>query len=128
MTDSPEAALHAYLRAFETLDPEAALAFYHVPCIFIAPQGVVAAPDASTVRATLAQVMGQLRAQAYRRTEVRGLEVRELASGLASCAGEFARFNAGGEEIARPGFTYIMRRSDGAWRIVVATLHDPVPV
>ena len=125
MTHNPEAALHAYIRAFEALDPEAALPFYHVPSMFIAPQGVFAAPDASTVRALLAQFMDQLRAQAYHRTELRGLEVRGLSAGLAACAGVFVRFNASGQEFARPGFTYTMRKSDGSWKIVVATLHDP---
>ena len=125
MTDTPEAALHAYLRALEPLDPEAALPFYHVPSMFIAPQGVFAATDAGAVRALLAQFMDQLRVQAYRRTELRGLEVRGLSDGLASCAGVFVRFDASGQEIARPGFTYTMRKSGGSWKIVVATLHDP---
>ena len=126
MSDNPEAALHAYIRAFEALDPEAALPFYHLPSMFIAPQGVFAAPDASTVRALLAQFMDQLRAQAYRRTELRGVEVRSLSAGLASCAGVFVRFNASGQEIARPGFTYTMRNSGGSWKIVVAAVHDPL--
>ena len=125
MTDNPEAALHEYIRAFEALDPDGALPFYHVPSMFIAPQGVFAAPDASTVRTLLAQFMGQLRAEAYRRTEVRGLEVHVLSADLTSCAGVFVRFNASGHEIARPGFTYTMRKSGGSWKIVVATLHDP---
>jgi hypothetical protein len=125
MTDNPEAALLAYIQAFEMLDPEAALPFYHVPSIFIAPQGVFAAPDTSTVRALLAQFMGQLRDQSYGRTEVRGLVVRALSAGLAACTGVFVRFNASGQEMARSGFTYTMRESDGSWKIVVAILHDP---
>jgi hypothetical protein len=43
MTESPESAFHAYARAFETLDPEAVLQSYLLPCMFIAPQGVFAA-------------------------------------------------------------------------------------
>jgi hypothetical protein len=90
MTDSPESAFHAYIRAFETLDPEAALPFYHLPCMFIAPQGVFAAPDTNTARALLSQVMEQLRSQSYRRTEVVGLTVRKLSPDLASCTGTCA--------------------------------------
>src|SRR5580700_10664743 len=104
MTESPESAFHAYIRAFETLDPEAALPFYHLPGMFIAPQGVFAVPDANTARALLSQFMGQLRSQSYRRTEVVGLAVRRLSPDLASCAGTFVRFNAAGGEIARLGF------------------------
>jgi hypothetical protein len=126
MTDSPHSALHAYLRAFEALDPEAVLQFYHVPSMFIAPQGVFAAPDVGSLRALLAQFMGQLRAQSYSRTDVSGLQARMLSSGLASCTGVFVRFDAGGQEIARTGFTYTMRNSNGSWRIVVAAVHDPL--
>jgi hypothetical protein len=128
MTDRPEAALSAYMRAFETLDPEAALPFYHLPSMFIAPQGVVAATDADTLRALLAQFMGQLRAQSYGRTDISGLEVRALSSELASCTGVFVRFNASGQELARPGFTYTMRNSGGSWKILVAALHDALTV
>jgi hypothetical protein len=124
MTDSPESAFHAYIRAFETLDPEAALPFYHLPCMFIAPQGVFAAPDANAARTLLSQVMGQLRSQSYRRTEVVGLAVRKLSPGLASCAGTFVRLSTGGEEIARLGFIYTMRHA-GSWKVVVAVLHEP---
>jgi hypothetical protein len=125
MTDSPEAALNAYIRAFETLDPEAAVPFYHIPSMFIASQGVAVAPDVSTVRKLLDQFMDQLRAQSYRRTDVFGIEVRALSPGLASCTGVFVRFDVSGQEIAKPGFTYTMRNSGGAWKIVVAALHDP---
>jgi hypothetical protein len=125
MSDSPESAFHAYMRAFETLDPEAALPFYHRPSMFIAPQGVFVVPDTDTARTMLSQFMGQLRSQSYSRTEVLGLMVRRLSPGLASCTGTFVRFNTGGEEITRLGFTYTMR-NEGSWKIIVAALHEPV--
>lgn len=124
MTDSPESAFHAYMRAFETLDPEAALPFYHLPSLFIAPQGVFAVPDTNTARALLSEFMAQLRSQSYHRTEVVGLAVRKLSPGLAFCAGTFVRFNTGDEEIARLGFTYTLRDA-GSWKIIVAVLHEP---
>ena len=125
MTDSPESAFHAYIRAFETLDPEAALPFYHLPGMFIAPQGVFAIPDTNTARALVSQVMGQLRSQSYSRTELADLTVHTLSSDLAFCAGTFVRFNTGDRDITRLGFTYIMRNA-GSWKIIVAVLHEPV--
>jgi hypothetical protein len=107
------------------LDPEAALPFYHLPAMFIAPQSVFAVPDTDTARALLSQFMAQLRSQSYRRTEVVGLTVRKLSPGLASCAGTFVRFNTGDEEIARVGFTYTLRDA-GSWKIIVAVVHEPV--
>jgi len=123
--DDPASAFHTYMRAFETLDPEMALPFYHLPSMFIAPHGVSPVPDTDTARALLSQFMGQLRTQSYRRTEIVGLTVRNLSPDLASCAGTFVRFNASGEEIARVGFTYTMRNA-GSWKIIVAAVHDPV--
>jgi hypothetical protein len=125
MTESAESAFHAYVRAFETLDPDAALPFYHVPGLFIVAQGVFPMPDAETARALLSHFMGQLRSQSYRRTDIVGLTVRMLSPALASCAGTFVRFNTDGEEIARLGFSYTMRHSD-SWKIIVAIVHDPL--
>jgi hypothetical protein len=125
MTDSPALAFHAYIRAFETLDPETAVPFYHLPGLFIAPQGLFAMPDTNTARALVSQVMAQLRGQSYSRTEVVSFTVHTLSSDLAVCAGTFVRFNTGGQEITRMGFTYIMRNS-GAWKIIVAVVHEPV--
>ena len=124
MNDSPKSAFRAYIRAFETLDPEAALPFYHVPCMFIAPQGVFTAPDTNTIRGLLSQFMGQLRSQSYRCTEVVGLTVRKLSPDLATCTGAFVRFNTSDKEIARLGFTYTMRYSD-SWKIIVTMVHEP---
>src|SRR5438034_11458626 len=125
MINNPETVFLAYVRAFETLDPEVVLPFYNLPSMFVTPQTVFAVPDANTARALLSQFMGQLRSQSYRRTEVLGLTVRNLSPDLASCAGTFVRFNASGGEIARVGFTYTMRNA-GSWNIIVAALHDPV--
>jgi len=125
MIDNPQAALRAYLRALEALDPEALLPFYHLPSMFIAPQGAFAAPDASALRALLAQFISQLRAQSYRRTEMSGLAVQALSPRLASCSGVFVRYNASGDEIARAGFNYLMLEDDGSWKIVVAIVHEP---
>ncbi len=125
MTDGPQSAFEAYIRAFETLDPEPVLPFYHLPCMFIAPQGVFTALDTDAARTLLSRFMGQLRSQSYRRTEVLGLAVRALSPTLASCVGTFVRFNSGDHEMARLGFTYLMRHS-GAWQIIVAAVYEPI--
>jgi len=50
--------------------------------------------------------------------------VRPLAAGLAELAGVFVRYDTAQEEIARFGFTYIVRKGDRGWRTVVAVAHD----
>ena len=125
-SDTPESALRAYIHVLEALDVETALPFYYVPSMFIAPQGVFAAPDVGTLRTLLAQFIEQQRTQSYRRTDISNLSCRMIPRGLASCSGVFVRYNAGGEEFARVGFTYTMREENGSWKIVVAAVHEPV--
>jgi len=126
VSETPELAFRAYMRAFETLDPEAALPFYHLPSIFVSSQGVFAVPDEQTARALMSQFMGQLRSQSYQRTEVVGLTVWRLSPDLASCSGVFVRFDTQNDEIARLGFTYTLRHAQ-SWKIAVAIVHAPQP-
>jgi hypothetical protein len=56
----------------------------------------------------LAQFLGPLRAKRCRRTQVAGLDVRALASDLATCSGVFVRRDVDDREIGRSGFTYTM--------------------
>jgi hypothetical protein len=112
------------MRGLETLNPEAALPFYHLPCMFIAPQGVFTAPDAETARTLLSRFMEQQRRQSYRRTDVMGLVVHKLSPILGSCSGTFVRFNTAGDEISQAGFTYTLRWT-GSWRIIVAAFYEP---
>ena len=36
-----------YIQTFQALDPHATLPYFHVPCVFIPPQGVRVAPQRS---------------------------------------------------------------------------------
>jgi len=120
----PEETLRAYVSAFEKLVPEPICAFYHLPCMFIVPTGVLAASDASAAHTIASLLIQHARSQGYRRTEIHDISTRSLASNLAAVTGVFVRFNANDEEIGRLGFTYTMRQTPAGWRIVVAMVHD----
>lgn len=125
MTHDAGDTLREYVEAFATLDPEAIVPFYHLPCMFIAPFGISFAADADAVRRTASALIEHARSQRYRRTEFLGLHMQELAANLVSFSGVFVRFNAKDDEIGRFGFFYIMRNEGAGWRIVVAVAHDP---
>jgi len=129
MMPDPENTLREYVQAFEMLNPEAILPFYHSPCIFIAPFGVSVAQDVEATRRTAFALIERARSQGYRRTEIRELHTRTLASNLVSLSGVFVRFrtDTGDAEIGRFGFSYIMRNDGTGWRIVVAVAHDTPP-
>ena len=118
----PQEMFSAYLQAFESLDPLAIVQYYDTPAMVVMPAAVVLIPDAPTGQRLIAGSIQQLRAQGYLRTEVAGLEVRQLAPTLALCSGVFIGPGDKGAH-GRAGFTYTLRRTE-AWKIVVAMTHD----
>ena len=124
MTQTPLEMLDAYVRAFETLRAEDVVPFYERPCTFIRPDGVWVVQDDATALVLAAHLIEHVKSQGYRRTEVSAVTVRTLAPGLAELGGIFLRYDAADAEIARFGFTYIVRGGSDGWRIVVAVAHD----
>lgn len=127
MSGTPAERLSEYVRAFETLDPDAVVPFYHLPCTFIAPQNLMVVQDLDAARAVVSYLIEQAKRQGYRRSEIRHLTSKRLARDLASLTGVFVRFNETDEEIARFGFTYIVRHVEGVWMLAVAMAHDVTP-
>jgi hypothetical protein len=124
MTRTPLEMLDAYVRAFETLREEAVVPFYELPCTFIRPDGVWVVQDEATALVLAAHLIEHATSQGYRRTAVSEVTTRTLAAGLAELCGVFHRYDAADAEIARFGFTYIVRGGSDGWRIVVAVAHD----
>jgi NTF2-like protein (DUF6841) len=60
-----------YVQTFQRLDPPATLSYFHIPCMFIPPQGVRVLATPADVEALLTQVMEGLRARNYARSELR---------------------------------------------------------
>jgi hypothetical protein len=124
MTQAPLEMLNAYVRAFETLRAEDVVPFYELPCTFIRPDGVWIVHDDATALVLAAHLIDHATSQGYRRTAVSELRMRTLAPGLAELGGVFVRYDESDAEIARFGFTYIVRGGSDGWRIVVAVAHD----
>lgn len=125
MDQSPIEMLDAYVRAFETQRAEAVVPFYELPCTFIRPDGTWVAQDDATAITLVNHLIDHARSQGYCRTEIIGTTLRPLAAGLAEVSGVFVRYDAAGREIARLGFTYILRSGPAGWRVIVAAAHDP---
>ena len=124
MRGTPSEMLDAYVRAFETLRGESVVPFYDLPCTFIRPDGVWVVQDGATSLVLANHLVEHAKGQGYHRTEVAGLTTRGLAPGLAELTGVFVRYDASQSEIARFGFTYIVRGGADHWRIVVAVAHE----
>lgn len=126
MSQDPESLLTSYVRAFESLDPQAVVPFFQLPCTFIRPDGTWLVSDPETAMVLVTHLIEHAKSQGYARTEVSGLATKRLAAQLALLTGVFVRHDATGVEIGRFGFTYVVRGGEHGWQIVVAMAHDPV--
>jgi hypothetical protein len=124
MAQTPLGMLTAYVRAFEALRAEDVVRFYARPCTFIRSDGIWVVQDEATALVLAAHLIEHAKSQGYRRTEVTEVTMRTLAPELAELGGVFVRYDASDAEIARFGFTYIVRGGSDGWRIVVAVAHD----
>jgi ketosteroid isomerase-like protein len=114
-----------YFRAFQTLNPDAVVPYYHVPFLAISPQGVAVMTTTEEVRALFATMLNALRARDYARSEWEDLQVKPLSAQTALVSARVLRYATGGRELERFGATYVLRKTDAGWKIVVITVHDP---
>jgi hypothetical protein len=80
--------------------------------------------DEAAALVLVAHLIEHAKSQGYRSTAVSELTMRTLAPELAELGGVFVRYDESGAQIARFGFTYIVRGGSAGWRIVVALAHD----
>jgi hypothetical protein len=72
-----------YVQTFQTLDPKATLPYFHVPCMFIPPDGVRVLATAADVEALLTQVMQGLKARSFARSQLTELHVKPMSGNIA---------------------------------------------
>lgn len=73
----------SYVEAFQTLNPQAPLPYCHVPCVFIAPQGVLIMAGIDEIEKFFTRVMEGLKARGYTHSELRTLEVKQMSGDVA---------------------------------------------
>ena len=116
--------LSGYYVTFSTLDLESIAPFFHEPCLFISPQGVMATPTHNEVKEVFEAIAEGLRAKGYGRSELANLEVKPMSDTTTLASGVAVRYKTDGNELERVGVTYIVQKSDGDWRIAVTVIHD----
>jgi ketosteroid isomerase-like protein len=118
-------AFNNYVQTFQTLDPNATLPYFHVPCMFIPPHGVRVLTTAADVEALLTQVMQDLKARGYARSQLMELHVKQMSGNIALVSVSRVRYATDGRELERLGETYILHKTEGSWKIAMAMIHDP---
>ncbi len=116
--------LDEYYRAFSTLSVQAILPYLNERAILVGPLGVFPLAAPSAIEPIFGPVMEKLRARGYSRSELDAQEVRMLGTNSAFVTGIAVRYGSDGEELERAGISYLLRKTDDAWKIVVMVLHD----
>ena len=114
-----------YVQAFQTLRASAVASYLHLPCMFIAPQGVAVMSNAAEVESLLDRMMEGLKARGYARSELTDVAAIPLSENIVLVSVSRTRYKTDGSQLERVGETYTFRKIDNGWKIVTATVHDP---
>ena len=116
--------LDEYYRAFSTLSVQAILPYLKQPALLVGPLGVIPLPTPSAIEPIFGPVMERLRTRGYARSELGSQDVRILDAQSAFVNGIAIRYRSNGEELERAAISYLLHKSDDAWKIVVMVLQD----
>jgi ketosteroid isomerase-like protein len=116
--------LHDYYKAFSTLDPSRAVAYFNEPAMLISVQGVYVAQTHTLLANLFTSIMGPLRARGFGRSEPSMPKVKQLSATAGLTSDTAIRYQRDGAEMDRAGATCVLRKTSAGWKIVVAVLHD----
>ena len=121
-------ALRDYNDAFGRGDLSAIGQHCNVPFVRISPQGVKVCPTMSEIEAGYAGVLVDLRARGYSHSTWSELHIKLLDQTTALASTVFVRHKTDGSELETIGATYVLRKTEGEWKIVVLTRANVIRV
>jgi hypothetical protein len=113
------AAIHGYYKAFSTLELEACLPFFTLPCMFIGLRGTFAVANREDLARVLGPTLELLKTKDYQRSEFIETQVTTLTDNTALVRGVAVRYRASGTELQRVSISYLVYQSGAAWKIAV---------
>ena len=115
--------LKDYYRDFSTLKIPDIVPYFHEPCLFVAPQGVMSTPTHNEVSENFKIIAEGLRAKGYGRSELILKDARLLSASAALVIGVAVRYKTDGDELERVGVSYLLHKNTD-WKIAVIVIHD----
>ena len=113
------AAIHNYYKAFSTLDLDACVPFFTLPCMFIGLRGTFAVANREDLARVLGPTFEALKAKNYQRSEFIEPQLTTLMDNTVLVRGVAVRYQASGTELGRVAISYMMQQTDGVWKIAV---------
>ena len=100
----------------------------NVPFVVISSQGVKVCPTLSEIEAVYGGIQRDLRERGYSHSTVSELHVKLLDQTTALVSGVFVRHKTDGSELETIGATYVLRKTEGEWKIAVVVRNPPANV
>lgn len=121
-------ALSDYSDAFGRGDLSAIGQHCDVPFVRISSQGVKVCATMSEIEAFYEGVLRPLRARGYSHSIRSELHVKLLNQTTALASAVFVRYKTDDSELETIGATYVLRKTEGEWKIAVVMGHPPANV
>ena len=113
-----------YFSDFSNLDLKAIVSYFHNPCTFIVPQGVLVFSSASEVEGFWGPRFDDLKAQGFGHTERAEANIKVLTGDTAIANSLAVRYTKDGSELERRGATFVLRKTGDGWKIVTRIHHS----
>jgi uncharacterized NTF2-like protein DUF6841 len=99
-----------------------------VPFVRISSQEVKVLPTMSEIEAFYGGVLRDLRARGYSHSTWSEQHVKLLDQSIALVSAVVVRHKMDGSELESIGATYVLRKTEGEWKIAVIIRHPPASV
>ena len=104
--------------------PRAIAEFYSEPCVTVRMGAVRVSSTRKETETFLADIEATDRARGFTHGEILGIDVELLGANSALATVQWAYMGACEELLWKTTFSYNLYRRDGAWKILVETMHD----
>ena len=100
----------------------------NVPFVVISSQGVEVLPTMSEIEGFYGGILRDLRERGYSHSTRSELHVKLLDQTTALASGVFVRHKTDGSELETIGATYVLRKTEGEWKMAVMMRTPPANI
>jgi ketosteroid isomerase-like protein len=109
--------------AFSRGDLSSVVQHCNVPFVVILPQEIRVLSTAPDVEKFYSTARQDLKDRGYSHSELSEVHIKLLGPTVALVSSLFTRYKTDGSELATLGATYLLRKTDDVWKIMVITVH-----